>query len=186
MDLIKNFLPRPKTAAAWKLTPHRSKISKNQNSPYWVPLHRFFKNRFAVITFTSKCQCIYITSDSCHRECFTLKKLSNCCRHKHDPCIFTNFLRVSDVWPNCVAHSSACGSCLSTDCQRRDVHEFENLSNCFMHKHDQSIFTNLWQIFDVWPIALHGAAALAQTVDVVMFYEVPPPLAAPHFILSDH
>ena len=37
-DLNKKSLPRPKTTAAWKLTPHRSKISKNWNPPHWVPL----------------------------------------------------------------------------------------------------------------------------------------------------
>ena len=34
MDLMKKSLPRPKTTTAWKLTPHRSKISKN-----WNPSH---------------------------------------------------------------------------------------------------------------------------------------------------
>ena len=29
MDLNKRFLPRPNTTTAWKLTPHRSSISKN-------------------------------------------------------------------------------------------------------------------------------------------------------------
>ena len=31
-DLKKRFLPRPKTITAWKLIPHRSKISKNWNT----------------------------------------------------------------------------------------------------------------------------------------------------------
>ena len=48
-DLNKRFLPRPKTTTAWKLTPHRSKISKNWNPHWWVPLHRFFKNWFLLI-----------------------------------------------------------------------------------------------------------------------------------------
>ena len=48
-DLNKRFLPRPKTITAWKLIPHRSKISKNWNPPHWVPLHRFFKNRFSLM-----------------------------------------------------------------------------------------------------------------------------------------
>ena len=34
VDLNKKFLPRPKNTAAWKLTPHRSKISKNWNPPH--------------------------------------------------------------------------------------------------------------------------------------------------------
>ena len=33
VDLNKRFLHRPKTITAWKLTPHRSKISKNWNLP---------------------------------------------------------------------------------------------------------------------------------------------------------
>ena len=45
-DLNKRFLPRPKTITAWKLIPHRSKISKKWNPLRWVPLHRFFKNWF--------------------------------------------------------------------------------------------------------------------------------------------
>ena len=48
-DLNKKFLPRPKTTTAWKCIPHRSKISKNWNPPYWDPLHRFFKNLFLLI-----------------------------------------------------------------------------------------------------------------------------------------
>ena len=48
-DLNKRFLPTPKTTTAWKLIPHRSKFSKNWNLPRWVPLHRFFKNRFLLI-----------------------------------------------------------------------------------------------------------------------------------------
>ena len=48
-DLNKRFLPRAKTTTAWKLIPHRSKISKNWNPPHWVPLHRFFKNWFLLI-----------------------------------------------------------------------------------------------------------------------------------------
>ena len=32
-DLNKRSLPRPKTITAWKLIPHRSKISKNWNPP---------------------------------------------------------------------------------------------------------------------------------------------------------
>ena len=48
-DLNKRFLPRPKTISAWKLKPYRSKISKNWNPPWWVPLHRFFKNWFLLI-----------------------------------------------------------------------------------------------------------------------------------------
>ena len=43
------FLPRPKNITAWKLIPHRSKISKNWNPPRWVPLDRFFKNLFLLI-----------------------------------------------------------------------------------------------------------------------------------------
>ena len=43
-DLNERSLPRPKTTAAWKLMPHRSKISKNWNPPQWVPIYRFFKN----------------------------------------------------------------------------------------------------------------------------------------------
>ena len=57
-DLNKRSLPRPKTTTAWKLIPHRSKISKNRNPPRWVPLYRFFKNwfllmrnNFTIITF---------------------------------------------------------------------------------------------------------------------------------------
>ena len=57
-DLNKRFLPRPKTITAWKLIPHRPKISKNWNPPQMVPLHKFFKKRFylhnnsfTVITF---------------------------------------------------------------------------------------------------------------------------------------
>ena len=42
-DLNKKLLPRPKTTTAKKLIPHRSKIGKNQNPPWWVPLNRFFK-----------------------------------------------------------------------------------------------------------------------------------------------
>ena len=38
-NLNKRFLPRPKTITAWKLIPHRSKISKNWNPPHWVPPH---------------------------------------------------------------------------------------------------------------------------------------------------
>ena len=34
IDLNKRFLPRPKTTTAWKLIPHRSKISKNWNPHY--------------------------------------------------------------------------------------------------------------------------------------------------------
>ena len=49
IDLIKRFLPRPKSIAAWKLITNRSKISKNWNPPNWVPLHRFFKNWFLLI-----------------------------------------------------------------------------------------------------------------------------------------
>ena len=37
-DLSKKILPRPKTTIAWKLTPQRSKISKNWNPPHWDPL----------------------------------------------------------------------------------------------------------------------------------------------------
>ena len=37
-DLNKKFLARPKTTAAWKLIPHRSKISKNWNPTHWDPL----------------------------------------------------------------------------------------------------------------------------------------------------
>ena len=48
-DLNERFLSRPKTTTAWKLTPHRSKISKNWNPHWWVPLHRFFKNWFLLI-----------------------------------------------------------------------------------------------------------------------------------------
>ena len=33
----------------WKLILHKSIISKNWNPPYWVPLHRFFKNWFLLI-----------------------------------------------------------------------------------------------------------------------------------------
>ena len=47
--LNKRFLPKPKTTIAWKLIPHRSKISNNWNPPHWVPLHRFFKNWFLLI-----------------------------------------------------------------------------------------------------------------------------------------
>ena len=35
------------TTTAWKLIPHRYKISKNWNPPHWV--HRFFKNWFLLI-----------------------------------------------------------------------------------------------------------------------------------------
>ena len=35
-DLNKRFLPRPNTITAWKLIPHRSKISKNWNPPCTV------------------------------------------------------------------------------------------------------------------------------------------------------
>ena len=35
IDLNKMFLPRPNTTTAWKLIPHRSKISKNWNPPWW-------------------------------------------------------------------------------------------------------------------------------------------------------
>ena len=45
----KRFLLRAKTTTAWKLIPHRSKISKNWNPPHWDPLHRFFKNWFSLI-----------------------------------------------------------------------------------------------------------------------------------------
>ena len=45
----KRFLPRAKTTTAWKLIPHRSKISKNWNPPHWDPLHRFFKNWFLLV-----------------------------------------------------------------------------------------------------------------------------------------
>ena len=45
-DWNKRFLPGPKTITAWKLIPHRSKISKKWNPLRWVPLHRFFKNLF--------------------------------------------------------------------------------------------------------------------------------------------
>ena len=48
-DLNIRNLPRPKTTTAWKLIPHRSKISKNWNPPHWVPLHRFFKNWFLLM-----------------------------------------------------------------------------------------------------------------------------------------
>ena len=48
-DLDKRFLPRPKTITAWKLIPHRYKISKNWNPPRWVPLNRFFKNWLLLI-----------------------------------------------------------------------------------------------------------------------------------------
>ena len=48
-DLNKRSLPRPKTTTAWKLTPHRSKISKNWNPPHWVHLHKLFKNWFLLI-----------------------------------------------------------------------------------------------------------------------------------------
>ena len=48
-DLNKRFLPRPKTITAWKLITHRSKISKNWNPPWRVPIHRFFKNWFLLI-----------------------------------------------------------------------------------------------------------------------------------------
>ena len=48
-DLNNMFLPRPKTTTAWKLIPHRSKISKNWNPPHWDPLHRFFKNCFLLL-----------------------------------------------------------------------------------------------------------------------------------------
>ena len=34
-DLNKRFLPRPKTNTAWKLIPHRSKISKNWIAPHF-------------------------------------------------------------------------------------------------------------------------------------------------------
>ena len=47
--LNKRFLPRPKTTTAWKLIPHRSKISKNWNPPRWVHLYRFFKNWFLLV-----------------------------------------------------------------------------------------------------------------------------------------
>ena len=47
--LNKKSLPRPKTTAAWKLIPHRSKISKNWNPPHWVPVHRFSKNCILLI-----------------------------------------------------------------------------------------------------------------------------------------
>ena len=53
-DLNKSFLPRSKTITAWKLIPHRSKISKNWNPPWWVPLHRFFKNWFSLIKHNGK------------------------------------------------------------------------------------------------------------------------------------
>ena len=49
VDLNIKSLPGPKTTTAWKLTPYRSKISKNWNPPHWVPLHRFFKNWFLLI-----------------------------------------------------------------------------------------------------------------------------------------
>ena len=45
-DLNKRLLPRPKTTTAWKLIPHRSKISKNWNPPR---VHRFLKNWFLII-----------------------------------------------------------------------------------------------------------------------------------------
>ena len=48
-DLNKRSLPRPRTTTAWKLIPHRSKISKNWNPTRWVPLHRFFKNWFLLM-----------------------------------------------------------------------------------------------------------------------------------------
>ena len=51
IDLNKRFLPGPNTTTAWKLIPHRSKNSKNWNSPWWDPLHRFFENSFTIITF---------------------------------------------------------------------------------------------------------------------------------------
>ena len=37
-DLNKRFLLGPNATTAWKLIPHRSKISKNWNPPHWVPL----------------------------------------------------------------------------------------------------------------------------------------------------
>ena len=48
-NLNKRSLTRPKTTTAWKLIPHRSKISKNWNPPWWVPLHIFFKNLFSLM-----------------------------------------------------------------------------------------------------------------------------------------
>ena len=49
IHLNQRSLPRPTTTTAWKLIPHRSKISKDGNPPQWVPLHRFFKNWFLLI-----------------------------------------------------------------------------------------------------------------------------------------
>ena len=53
-NLNKIFLPRVKTTTAWKLTPHRSKISKNWNPPgSGLPTvgltFSFFKNWFLII-----------------------------------------------------------------------------------------------------------------------------------------
>ena len=48
-NLNKRSLTRPKTTTAWKLIPHRSKISKNRNPPRWFPLHRFFKYWFLLM-----------------------------------------------------------------------------------------------------------------------------------------
>ena len=48
-DLIKRSLPTPKTTTAWKSIPNRSKICMNQNPLHWVPIHRFFKNRFLLM-----------------------------------------------------------------------------------------------------------------------------------------
>ena len=48
-DWKKTFLSSTKTITAWKLIPHRSKISENWNPPHCVPLHRFYKNWFLLI-----------------------------------------------------------------------------------------------------------------------------------------
>ena len=70
-DLNKSFLHRPKTTTAWKLTPVRSKISKNWKPPHSDPLHRFFQKLIFTNTKTALHQ---LHSDSF----YLVKKLLMC------------------------------------------------------------------------------------------------------------
>ena len=49
-DLNKTFLPRPTTITAWKLIPHRSKISMNWNPLHWDPIIKYFFKVFFRLT----------------------------------------------------------------------------------------------------------------------------------------
>ena len=78
------------------------------------------ENKFTQSGFTNSSMQIPAYSDSFRFRSYLalhIQNMSNCCRHKYDPSISrffqSNFWRVSEIWPNCLAlllpkHSCCC------------------------------------------------------------------------------